>query len=248
MHDSTSNSQPKTAASCVAVALSCGLALAQPVRELPTGDAFVIDQPAATASRAARVTWGWQEMGRAVNTERGWWMLSRVIVRTGAAEVDADAIRAAAAKAGIADVRVRRAAPKGWLVARATSVQDAVRLAEVLDAMPGVGRATVATQRPWSLRTIPNDPLLPNQWYLRNTDPAEAMVDANVDAAWAQGLTGPGVQIGIVEAGFSRTHEALAPNFRADHSQAPIQFTSHGPSVAGRVAADRKSAASGKRG
>ena len=242
MHDSTSNSPPKAAASCVAVALACGLALAQPVRELPTGDAFVIDQPAATASRAARVTWGWQEMGRAVDTERGWWMLSRVIVRTGgvadgAGLVDADAVRAAAADAGFADVRVRRTTANGWLVARAASVEDAVRLAEVLDAMPGVARATVATQRPWSLRTIPNDPLLPNQWYLRNTDPAEAMVDANVDAAWAQGLTGTGVQIGIVEAGFSRTHEDLAPNFRADLSQVPIQFTSHGTSVAGVAAA-----------
>ena len=56
----------------------------------------------------------------------------------------------------------------------------------------------------------PNDPLFSSQWHLDNVsgDP-----HVNVSPAWASGITGSGVTIGIVDDGLQRTHPDLAPNY-----------------------------------
>ncbi|MDR2845220.1 MAG: S8 family serine peptidase, partial [Puniceicoccales bacterium] len=115
----------------------------------------------------------------------------------------------------------------------------------------------------------PNDPYfaynktdLPNfagQWHLVNTAPnivgtmnaGNANLDVNIKGAWAMGVTGRGVVIGIIDDGVEGDHEDLAPNYRADLSkifsqnptlaesvQRPVQpSNNHGVAAAGVAAA-----------
>lgn len=91
---------------------------------------------------------------------------------------------------------------------------------------------------------IPNDPLFPQQWHLRNTGQGGGMVgiDANVINAWNT-VRGTGVKIGIVDDGVDWTHPDLQPNFNfldsADFTDEgtpyglPSAGASHGSSVSG---------------
>jgi len=99
---------------------------------------------------------------------------------------------------------------------------------------------------------VPNDPLFPSQWHLDNLvgDP-----HVNVSPAWASGITGSGVTIGIVDDGLQHAHPDLAPNYvaadswdfgGADPDPSPVHSNigpgdfsgdNHGTSVAGVAAA-----------
>ncbi len=64
---------------------------------------------------------------------------------------------------------------------------------------------------------IPNDPLYPEQWHLKNTgqtDP-ESSLDLNVEPAW-ESVRGRGVIIGIVDDGFMANHPDLSANVRSE--------------------------------
>jgi subtilisin-like proprotein convertase family protein len=91
----------------------------------------------------------------------------------------------------------------------------------------------------------PNDPLFPQQWYLRNTGTAGA--DLNVLPAWDL-ATGSGVTVGVVDDGVQYTHPDLAANYDAadsydftgnDNNPAPDVSNGdfHGTEVAGVLAA-----------
>jgi subtilisin family serine protease/uncharacterized protein YhjY with autotransporter beta-barrel domain len=116
-----------------------------------------------------------------------------------------------------------------------------------------------------------NRPDLPGQWHLVNLAPAEvsydllvgdnevlatltainAGYDVNIKGAWASGVTGNTVVIGIIDDGVEGNHEDLAPNYRADLSrnfstnpaiseaaQGPLSDAdAHGVAVAGVAAA-----------
>ncbi|MBM3969278.1 MAG: hypothetical protein FJ302_05380 [Planctomycetes bacterium] len=98
-----------------------------------------------------------------------------------------------------------------------------------------------------STRAIPNDPLFPDQWHLRNTGQTGGTVgaDANVVQAWDNFL-GTGVVIGIVDDGLQHAHEDLNPNYVSalsfdfignDSDPTPVGGDSHGTAVAGVAAA-----------
>jgi subtilisin family serine protease len=76
------------------------------------------------------------------------------------------------------------------------------------------------------------DPLLGNQWHLRNTGQyafsdirPTAGFDINVASAWAQGYSGQGIKIGVVDSALEIGHEDLSANVDAANS---INFTDNG--------------------
>jgi len=91
---------------------------------------------------------------------------------------------------------------------------------------------------------VPDDPYFGNQWHLANPG---APPNVNITGAWASGLTGAGVVIGIVDDCLQTDHPDLAPNYTAAHSwdfgqndPNPDPVTAedmHGTSVAGLAAA-----------
>lgn len=54
----------------------------------------------------------------------------------------------------------------------------------------------------------PSDPYFPFQWYLKNTgqNGGKAKLDLNVEAAWAQGVTGKNVTTAIMDDGELRLY------------------------------------------
>ncbi len=114
-------------------------------------------------------------------------------------------------------------------------------------------RVTKSLPQTPKLRTVRadpsfNDPLYPEQWHWRNTGQGGGTryEDANLPDAWAQGVTGAGVLIGIVDSGALYNHLDLKDRYRSDHSYdfrdqdndpRPINSTDssehHGTAVAG---------------
>jgi len=100
----------------------------------------------------------------------------------------------------------------------------------------------------------PTDPLFPFQWYLKNTgqNGGKARLDLNVEAAWAQGVTGKNVTTAIMDDGVDYMHPDLYNNYNARasydfSSNDPYPyprytddwFNSHGTRCAGEVSASR---------
>jgi len=99
-----------------------------------------------------------------------------------------------------------------------------------------------------------SDPLVPQQWHLRNTcqkgfsdTPGVAGMDINVDAAYGLfNLTGSGVTVAVVDSGLEIAHEDLAANvvpggswnFNNNNNDPtnPATDGDHGTSVAGLIA------------
>ncbi|XP_066245943.1 neuroendocrine convertase 2 isoform X1 [Euwallacea similis] len=100
----------------------------------------------------------------------------------------------------------------------------------------------------------PSDPYFPYQWYLKNTgqNGGKAKLDLNVEAAWAQGVTGKNITTAIMDDGVDYMHPDLKYNYNAQasfdfSSNDPYPyprytddwFNSHGTRCAGEVAAAR---------
>ena len=95
--------------------------------------------------------------------------------------------------------------------------------------------------------SIPDDPLIADQWHLINTgqDGNSVGVDLNVTGAWDR-YNGSGVMIRIVDDGLDILHEDLQPNFDAstsydycdnDEDPSPVASSdNHGTAVAGVAA------------
>ncbi|HEY7726653.1 MAG TPA: S8 family serine peptidase [Anaeromyxobacteraceae bacterium] len=109
---------------------------------------------------------------------------------------------------------------------------------------------------------VDGDPLLAQQWHLRNTGQTAyadlagvAGNDLHLAATYAIGLTGAGVKVGVVDSGLEIAHQDLAANvvagswdFVTDADPDPTSASAagdHGTSVAGLVAAVRGNAAGG---
>merc|ERR1712123_447760 len=76
--------------------------------------------------------------------------------------------------------------------------------------------------------TDPSDPLFPYQWYLKNTgqNGGKVRLDLNVEAAWAQGVTGVNVTIAIMDDGVDYMHPDIINNYNA---RASYDFSSNDP-------------------
>ncbi|XP_044729582.1 neuroendocrine convertase 2 [Chrysoperla carnea] len=100
----------------------------------------------------------------------------------------------------------------------------------------------------------PTDPYFPFQWYLKNTgqNGGKPKLDLNVEAAWAQGVTGKNVTTAIMDDGVDYMHPDLKYNYNAQasydfSSNDPFPyprytddwFNSHGTRCAGEVSAAR---------
>merc|ERR1712223_841582 len=100
--------------------------------------------------------------------------------------------------------------------------------------------------------TDPSDPLFPYQWYLKNTgqNGGKNRLDLNVEAAWAQGVTGFNVTTAIMDDGVDYMHPDIINNYNAKasydfSSNDPFPyprytddwFNSHGTRCAGEVSA-----------
>nr|CAG4648540.1 EOG090X02T5 [Polyphemus pediculus] len=110
--------------------------------------------------------------------------------------------------------------------------------------------AAVAEQK----MSDPTDPYFPYQWYLKNTgqNGGKPRLDLNVEAAWAQGVTGKNVTTAIMDDGVDYMHPDLRNNYNAKasydfSSNDPFPyprytddwFNSHGTRCAGEVSAAR---------
>lgn len=64
-------------------------------------------------------------------------------------------------------------------------------------------------------QTDPTDPLFQHQWYLKNTgqNGGKPRLDLNVQAAWAQGVTGKNVTTAIMDDGVDYMHPDLIHNY-----------------------------------
>jgi subtilisin-like proprotein convertase family protein len=117
---------------------------------------------------------------------------------------------------------------------------------------PGIVAADVLLARQQTRRALPNDPLVGQQWHLKNTGQSRGTVgaDINVESVWnypGTGYRGAGLVVGVVDDGLETTHPDLAANVRTDIDRdwndstpddpSPGSDDDHGTSCAGNVAA-----------
>lgn len=136
----------------------------------------------------------------------------------------------------------------GHFVFEAGEPGGALLLAEALRAQPGVLSAEPQLAKQQAKRFVPNDPLFPNQWHLRNVGQGGGTsgVDVNVIGAW-DAFRGTGILIGIVDDGLQVTHPDLAPaantaidwdfNENDDDPSPDPYWDDHGTACAGVAAA-----------
>jgi subtilisin-like proprotein convertase family protein len=141
---------------------------------------------------------------------------------------------------------------------RIGSLADAYLLEFVAPVAPGRGEALarhpaviweeLQVGRLRTTRSGPTaEPLFADQWHLSNTGQwgGVAGVDVNAPAAWAEGVTGVGVGVSVVDTGTEYTHPELAPNYvkgrdqwDRDDSALPVgSDENHGTAVAGIILA-----------
>lgn len=174
-------------------------------------------------------------------------VLTRRVTVSLAAGMDAEAL---AARHG-ADCLGELPFAPGYTIMVASGAAGAIPLAEALRREPGVLYAQPMLGQTRVKRMVPNDPLFPQQWVLRNTgqNGALAGVDINVMRAWDT-YNGEGIVINIVDDGLEYEHPDLAANcdteidydYRdGDDDPAPAadgeKPDTHGTAVAGVCAA-----------
>lgn len=135
-------------------------------------------------------------------------------------EPDTDASAIAKAVGAVA-FRVPDFAPGYVIIVADDALGSGFALADKLLEHPGVQSAEPILKRLRFRRSIPNDPLFSSQWHLRNTGQGGGTegLDIRVTNVWAQGYSGAGVIIGIVDDGLQFTHPDISPNYVADYSR-----------------------------
>lgn len=118
-------------------------------------------------------------------------------------------------RALVAEVGAVRAEPMpfdGRFAVFEAAESSGLPLAERLRARPTVRRAAVILARHLRPRALPNDPMLPRQWTLKNDGQSggTAGVDANVFPVWESGRHGENLVISIVDDGVESAHPDLA--------------------------------------
>ncbi|MBZ0172703.1 MAG: S8 family serine peptidase, partial [Phycisphaerales bacterium] len=193
-------------------------------------EVFIVADQSAATSVAWRVSGDLADKaGVTPEPVPGFVLTNRVIVQT---NDRAGLERALRLRAGLrAAPATRSAGVRGFTIIETGSVAEAISLTNELRGAGLVWSVELDIERPRVLRgALPNDPMFPSQWHLRNTSITDA--DINAEAAWAMGYTGQGVVIGVTEAGFQISHPDLAAHYNAAASQGGGS-SSHATSVAG---------------
>ncbi|MES2921402.1 MAG: S8 family serine peptidase [Verrucomicrobiota bacterium] len=138
----------------------------------------------------------------------------------------------------------------GWVVMSAKNPFAALDAMINLRALREVASADVLLAVQHSLRALPNDPLVTNQWHLKRAGTAVVGSDLNIETAWnypsATGSRGVGIRIGVVDDGLETLHPDLAPNVDTtndkdwnggDADPNPGNGDDHGTACAGNAAA-----------
>ncbi len=102
----------------------------------------------------------------------------------------------------------------GFAIVSAGDPFAAMAALEPLRRQPGIVSADIQLASQQALKAMPNDPLVPNQWHLKNGSADRTHV--NIENAWrygaSGGVRGTGVRIGVVDDGLQTAHPDLAPN------------------------------------
>jgi subtilisin-like proprotein convertase family protein len=138
----------------------------------------------------------------------------------------------------------------GWVIMGAASPFAALDAMVNLRAVREVASADVLLAVQRSLRAMPNDTLIGNQWHLKKTAASTAGTDVNIETIWnypsATGSRGAGIRIGVVDDGMQTNHPDLVTNVDTtndfdwngnDSDPNPGTGDDHGTSCAGNVAA-----------
>ena len=106
----------------------------------------------------------------------------------------------------------------GFTIVSAADPFAALAALEPLRRHPGIASADVQLASRRALKSMPDDPLVGNQWHLKYQGQSGAVsgTDVNVENAWlfggTGGVRGAGVRIGIVDDGLQTTHPDLVAN------------------------------------
>jgi subtilisin-like proprotein convertase family protein len=135
----------------------------------------------------------------------------------------------------------------GWAIFRAADPFDALHAQERLRA-EGLAAADVLLAAERARKAMPNDPLIGQQWHLRNN--AVSRTHANVEPVWGYGGSGgrrgAGLRIAIVDDGLQTAHPDFAGNIDTlngwdwngnDSNPNPASGDDHGTACAGVAAA-----------
>lgn len=99
----------------------------------------------------------------------------------------------------------------GHYLFEVSAPEEALTKAGALKTAAGVLKVTPLLARQLQPKSIPNDPLFPQQWHLQNTgqEGGAIGIDAHITDVWDK-YTGAGIVIGIVDDGLEYTHPDLA--------------------------------------
>jgi subtilisin family serine protease/subtilisin-like proprotein convertase family protein len=128
------------------------------------------------------------------------------------------------ARADVAGFRPLRGTTDQFIVTAATPAGGAIlAVADRLDDDPAVAWAAPDAFQAPRQAAAPNDPMLGQQWHLRNTgqNGSTPGADANVAGAWDDGITGAGVVVAVVDDGFDLSHPDLAANIYVNPGEVP---------------------------
>lgn len=136
----------------------------------------------------------------------------------------------------------------GYAIVSAADPFAALAALVSLRNQPGIVSADIQLASQRALKAMPEDPLVADQWHLKNTGPVRT--HANVEGAWnyggSGGVTGAGIRIGVVDDGLQTAHPDLTANVDTTHDKDwngndadpnPGSGDDHGTACAGNAAA-----------
>lgn len=150
------------------------------------------------------------------------------------------------------DVAEQPAYAPGWTIMEAADPFAALAAIEGVRSSSEVSSADVLVAKQRSKRVMPNDPMVGQQWHLKNGTTSPSITHINVESVWRyteipQAPRGRGISIGIVDDGVELTHPDLISNidtindydWNANDFDASPSFSTdtHGTACAGVAAA-----------